>query len=194
MAILEATNNEGRYNRVHRQTDDGGVISVAMGDDLMPLVFRYENYLGCAEESLLASSFYPHSRLMRRDCGWEQEDDSADLTFSWENTIKVIDGFSAAPTNEYLENYHEIVDNAHEVTLDGLKGHRTVYYRKDREYWTPNQTLMADAPDTMFGPEQWNPISCPPRDPDKCGLVQFYPRCDKRSKKCRYNCCKGEEA
>lgn len=73
--ILAADNNGGRYNKVHRQTDDGIVISVAMGESLLPLVFRYEDYLGCIEESLLAWNFYPHKRLMRGDCGWRVEND-----------------------------------------------------------------------------------------------------------------------
>ena len=189
MAVLAASNNNGRYNNVHRQTDDGLVISVVAGDNLMPLVFRYKNYLGCFEESLLSSAFYPHARLMRGDCGWVEENDSSDLLFSWENTIHVTDGLSAGPSNEFVENYHEIPDNAHEVRLDGLSGRRTVYSRKDRTYWTPDNTLQAVAPEPLFGWTQWNPMTCPPTEPDNCGLVQFYPKCSKKTKFCHNVCC-----
>lgn len=194
MSVLAATNNEGRYNNVHRQTDDGLVISVVMGDDLMPLVFRYTDYLGCTEESLLASSFYPHSRLMRSDCGWVVKNDSKDLLFSWENTIHVTDGLSAGPSNEFVENYHELPDNAHEVRLEGLTGRRTTYYRKDREYWTPNKTLMADTPEELFGWTQINPQTCESDSFERCGLVQFYPECSKKTKICKNVCCgEGDE-
>lgn len=216
--IVAANNNGGRYNKVHRQTDDGIVISVAMGKNLTPLVFRYMDYLGCAEESLIAGAFYPHKRLMRGDCGWREEDDSVDLTFSWKAMEKVIDGVSSGPNDEYVERYHLEPNCASEALLCGLRGHRKVFYRKDREYWTPNKTLSATAPADPFAfpthsesndccknpkekydiptIEQWNPISCPPEAPDKCGLNNFYDECDK-ARKIKPNHCRlkgGEDA
>ena len=144
--ILAADNNGGRYNKVHRQTDDGIVISVAMGDSLLPISFRYEDYLGCIEESLLAGSFYPHKRLMRGDCGWRVENDSVDLLFSWNALTRHVDGFSSGPDGEYVETYHDEPNCAENVRICGLKGHRTKWYRKDREYWTPGQTLAGEIP------------------------------------------------
>lgn len=215
--ILAADNNGGRYNKVHRQTDDGIVISVAMGESLLPLVFRYEDYLGCIEESLLAWNFYPHKRLMRGDCGWRVENDSADLLFSWNGTETHIDGFSSAPSGEYGEITHEEQKCAKDVRLCGLAGHRTKWYRKDREYWTPGMTLDAQVPADPFaignnlefndccenpkGHEiptikQWNPISCPPEEPNKCGLNNYYDDCDK-ARKIKPNHCRlegGEDA
>lgn len=216
--IVAANNNGGRYNKVHRQTDDGIVISVAMGRNLTPLVFRYEDYLGCIAESLIAGRFYPHKRLMRGDCGWREENDSVDLTFSWKSSERVVDGFTSGPTGEYEETYHEEPNCASEVLLCGLRGHRTKWYRKDREYWTPDHTLMADAPADPFAFDtnlesntcckeprkeyeittirQWNPISCPPEAPDNCGLNNFYDKCDK-ARKIKPNHCRlkgGEDA
>lgn len=180
MAVLAASNNEGRYNRVHRQTDDGSIISVAMGSNLTPLVFRYKNYLGCDEESVLSAAFFPHKRLMRGDCGWSVENDSVDISYSWNASYDVIDGLSAGPSGEYVVNYHTEYDNASDAILSGFRGHRTVYRRKDREYWTPDKTLDAVSVDDTFGFSQYNPYSCPPKEPNKCGIVEFYPRCHKK--------------
>ncbi len=216
--IVTADNNGGRYNKVHRQTDDGIVISVAMGKNLTPLVFRYEDYLGCIAESLIAGKFYPHKRLMRGDCGWREEDDSVDITFSWNASERVLDGFTSGPSGEYEEMYHDEPNCASDVLLCGLRGHRKVFYRKDREYWTPDKTLDGDVPADPFALEtnmesnsccktnkteyeiptfkQWNPISCPPEAPDKCGLNNFYDECDK-ARKIRPNHCRlkgGEDA
>lgn len=177
MAVLSADNNGGRYNMVHRQTDDGIVLSVAMGKNLTPLVFRYDDYLGCTHETLLASDFYPHKRLMRGDCGWRREDDSDALLFSWQAMEKVSDGFSNGPDNVFTETYHEEANCAKDVQICGLKGHRTKFYRKDREYWTPDHTLQADVEETPFGFNQWNPISCAPKKPNKCGLINFKEKC-----------------
>lgn len=201
---VAADNNGGRYNQVHRQTDDGIVISVAMGKNLTPLVFRYTDYLGCVEESLIAGAFYPHKRLMRSDCGWRREDDSADLLFSWKALERVHTGFTSGPSGEYEESYAEVPNCAKDVRLCGIAGHRTKFYRKDREYWTPGQTLAATAPDDPFAfpthmetndccnepkkeypiitIEQWNPQTCPPEAPNKCGLVNYYDECDKGRK------------
>lgn len=216
--ILAAGNNGGRYNMVHRQTDDGIVLSVAMGKNLTPLVFRYMDYLGCPQLSLLSGSFYPHKRLMRGDCGWREKDDSVDLLFSWKSMKKVSDGLSEAPGGEFVENWHEVPSCASEVRLCGLEGHRKVFYRKDREYWTPGVTLMATAPADPFAVDsriesndcckeehphtiptikQWNPQTCPPRKPNKCGLVNYYDDdCDKH-RKIKSNHCRlkgGEDA
>lgn len=173
MAILAADNNDGRYNKVHRQTDDGLVISVAAGNSLVPLVFAYKDYLGELQHSLLSSSFFPHAKLMRNDCGWRREDDSVDLLFSWTKHDKVYDGFNDAPSGEYSVDYHETVECVNNSTLKGLRGHRTRFYRKDREYWTPDKTLQAEAPEELFGWEQWNPKSCAPKKPNKCGILKY---------------------
>lgn len=209
---LAADNNGGRYNQVHRQTDDGIVISVAMGKSLLPLTFRYEDYLGCMEESLLSWRPYHHKRLMRGDCGWREENDSADITFSWNASERYVDGFTSGPTGEYEEIYRERPNCAKNVRICGLTGHRTKWYRKDREYWTPDHVLGATAPDDPFAfplhtehndccdpdtakgyeiptVEQWNPISCPPEAPDKCGLNNYYDECDK-ARKIRPNHCR----
>lgn len=216
--IVAADNNGGRYNKVHRQTDDGLVISVAMGRNLTPLVFRYMDYLGCPEESLLSASFFPHKRLMRGDCGWRRKDDSVDLLFSWKAMEHATDGVSVGPNGEYIESWHEEPNCAKDVKLCNLAGHRTVFFRKDREYWTPNHTLQATAPDDPFAfpthmesndcceepkeeypiptIEQWNPISCPPEAPNKCGLHNYYDECDK-NRKIKPNHCRlkgGEDA
>ena len=216
--IVAADNNGGRYNKVHRQTDDGLVVSVAMGRNLTPLVFRYLDYLGCPEESLLSASFFPHKRLMRGDCGWREKDDSVDLTFSWNALEKHVDGYTSGPSGEYEERYHLDPNCASEARICGLEGHRKVFYRKDREYWTPNTTLMATAPADPFAFEinmetndccedpkteypittvkQWNPLSCPPERPDKCGLNNYYDECDK-TRKIKPNHCRlkgGEDA
>ena len=202
--IVAANNNGGRYNKVHRQTDDGIVISVAMGRNLTPLVFRYKDYLDCTVESLIAGAFYPHKRLMRGDCGWREKDDSVDILFSWKALEKHTDGFTEAPSGEYTEAWHDEPNCASDVKICGLTGHRKVFYRKDREYWTPDQTLMATAPNDPFAfdmnmesndcchepkkeypipsVKQWNPISCPPEAPNKCGLVNYYDECDKARK------------
>lgn len=216
--IVAADNNGGRYNMVHRQTDDGTVVSVAMGKNLTPLVFRYLDYLGCPEESLLSASFFPHKRLMRGDCGWVEEDDSVDLTFSWNTLEKVLDGFTSGPSGEYEGRYSFEPNCASEVKICGLEGHRKKFYRKDREYWTPGTTLMATAPADPFAfdtnlesndcceqpskeyeittVKQWNPLSCPPEAPDKCGLNNYYDECDK-IRKIKPNHCRlkgGEDA
>ena len=209
--IVTADNNGGRYNQVHRQTDDGIVISVAMGKNLTPLVFRYKDYLGCFAESLIAGAFYPHKRLMRGDCGWREEDDSVDLLFSWKALEKRTDGFTDAPSGEFSEAWHEEPNCAKDVRICGLAGHRKVFYRKDREYWTPDSLLSAEAPVDPFAFDtnmesndccndlkkeypittvrQWNPQTCPPEAPNKCGLVNYYDECDK-ARKIRPNHCR----
>lgn len=194
MPVVTASDNGGRYNDVHRQTDDGLVVSVAMGKSLMPLVFRYEDYLGHCQETLLSTAFFPHQRLMRGDCGWRVENDSDDILFSWQAIEEKTIGFSSGPSGEY-EAITESVENcASDVVIDGLRGHRTIYYRKDREYWTPDKTLDATTPDEIFGWSQWNPNSCPPKGPNKCGIVQ-YPEGDCNPRKMRYikNCNKTKE-
>lgn len=195
MAVVAASNNGGRYNKVHRQTDDGLVISVISGNSLLPLVFRYEDYLGDCVESLLSNGQYYHKRLMRGDCGWRREDDSALTTFSWNALETRLDGFSEAPTGEYVESYHQELNCAKDVAICGHKGHRTVFYRKDREYWTPDHVLMGDKTIDPFGPEiqqesnsccstddnkydiptisQFNPNTCEPRAADKCGILKY---------------------
>lgn len=213
--IANADNNDGRYNKVHRQTDDGLVISVAIGNDLVPLVFDYLDYLGCHQRNLLSSDFYPHKRLMRGDCGWRRKDDSVDLLFSWDEMRKVVDGVSAGPNDEYVESWHEEANCAKNARLAGLAGHRTTYYRKDREYWTPDKTLAAEAPEDPFAFEttiqyntccknpkphkittvkQWNPITCDSGAYKKCGMVQYYDKCD-NSNKAKNNLCnkKGQD-
>lgn len=174
MPVAAAGDNGGRYNMVHRQTDDGLVISVAMGDSLVPLVFRFNDYLNKCQECLLSSDFYPHACLMRGDCGWKkEEDDSVDLLFSWDQEEDKLIGLSSGPSGEYEEITETVENVAEGVRLAGLQGHRTVYYRKDREYWTPDKTLQADTPEELWGWSQWNPNSCPAKQPDKCGLVTF---------------------
>lgn len=196
MAVTAATNNGGRYNNVHRQTDDGIVISVAVGDDLLPITFRYTDYLGDANETLLAIGFYPHARLMRGDCGWRVKDDSDAIVYSWASKEHVTDGFNESPSGEYTEMWHEEPNCAYDVELEGTRGHRRTFTRKDREYWTPNHTTYSPGMKDIFGPEpmeefndcctepthgyeiptfrQWNPITCPSdRHPNKCGILEF---------------------
>lgn len=195
MAIVAADNNGGRYNNVHRQTDDGIVFSVAAGENLMPITFVYTDYLGDLHESLLASGRYPHARLMRGDCGWRAEDDSETILFSWEAMEHRTDGLTDAPSGEFMEAWHEEPNCAKDVELAGIKSHRRTWYRKDRTYWTPGKTLTAAKAPNLFAPtlqteynpcceerkhgyqiptfRQWNPISCPPREPNKCGLVEY---------------------
>ena len=216
--ITAADNNGGRYNMVHRQTDDGIVVSVAMGKNLTPLSFRYMDYLGCPTVSLIAGGYYPHKRLMRGDCGWVEEDDSVDLTFSWNTLERHVDGLTVGPSGEYEETYHMEPNCASEVLLCGLRGHRKKFYRKDREYWTPDNLLDAEAPADPFALDinmesndccndpkneyaiptfrQWNPQTCPPEAPNKCGLVNYYDECDK-ARKIKPNHCRlkgGEDA
>lgn len=201
MTIAPASNNGGRINTVHRQTDDGIVFSVAMGESLVPIVFTYKDYLGDIQSNLLASSFYPHKRLMRGDCGWRVKDDSAEYLFSWQAMEHVTDGFTESPSGEYSEAWHEEPNCAKDVQLEGHRGHRRTFYRQDREYWTPDHVLQAEAPVDIFGPtpeefinenclscgdyikeptkytlptfHQWNPESCPPKAPNSCGIVEF---------------------
>lgn len=173
MAIAVADNNGGRYNRVHRQTDDGIVISVASGEDLLPLVFTYRDYLGDCHQTLLAASFYPHKKLMRKDCGWRAKDDSVLTTFSWKALEHHTDGFTEIPSGELSEVWHDEPNCAKDVAICGHVGHRRTFFRKDREYWTPDHTLQAERYEDYFGWSQFNPNTCEPRKPNKCGLVEF---------------------
>lgn len=193
MTILTAGDNGGRYNMVHRQTDDGTVISVAMGRNLTPLIFSYKDYLGCMQESLLSASFFPHKRLMRGDCGWREKDDSIDITFSWNASERHVDGFTSLPTGEYEERYSMKPNCALNTRICGLEGHRKVFYRKDREYWTPDHTLQADTEEAIFGFSQYNPLSCPPKGGDKCGIVKFYGECE-NGQRLKRNYCKKKGA
>lgn len=188
MSVLEASNNEGRYNMVHRQTDDGSILSVVVDGDLMPLVFSYTNYFNCPEESILSSGYYPHKNLMRGDCGVEVEYDSVDISYNWDSVERHVDGFSAGPSNEYTEIYHDVFNNASNAVLEGHRGYSVKAYRKDREYWTPDTTLSAVSEEPLFGFSQWNPIS-KPFEPNACGIANFYDECDKKEK-LRNNICK----
>lgn len=216
--ITAAGNNGGRYNMVHRQTDDGIVVSVAMGRNLVPLRFRYIDYLGCPEESLIAGGYYPHKHLMRADCGLMEEDDSVDITFSWNTLERKADDIMVSPSGEYIESWHDEPNCAKDVLLCGLRGHRKKFFRKDREYWTPDNVLHAQAPADPFAVDinmesndccleprkkypiptigQWNTMTCPPEPPNKCGLHNYYDECDK-ARKIRPNHCRlkgGEDA
>ena len=173
MTIAAADNNGGRYNTVHRQTDDGLVISVVSGQSLLPLVFAYCDYLGDKHETLLASSKYPHKKLMRNDCGWRVENDSAVLTLSWKEMKKVVDGYKDLPSGKLDPIWHDQANCARDVSLAGLKSHRKTLFRKDREYWTPDHTLQAETYEDYFGWSQRNPNTCAPTEPNKCGLVEF---------------------
>lgn len=194
MTIAAAGDNGGRYNTVHRQTDDGLVISVAQGDILVPLVFRFDDYLGHCKECLLSSEWYPHACLMRGDCGWREESDSEDILFSWDEEEERLIGFSSGPSGEYEEITETVENVAEGVRIAGLESHRTVYYRKDKEYWTPDKTLEATSPDALWGWDQYNPNSCPAKQPDKCGLVT-YPQGETNSQKMKYltNCKNSKE-
>lgn len=195
MAIVAADNNGGRYNNVHRQTDDGIVFSVAAGENLMPITFRYTDYLGDCHETLISLGFYPHARLMRGDCGWRAKDDSDALLFSWQKMEHRTDGYNDSPSGEYIEAWHEEPNCAKDVLIDGLRGHKRTFYRKDRAYWTPDTVAQADSWEDPFAIEsqteyndccdtqehgyeiptmrQWNPITCPPRQPNKCGILEY---------------------
>lgn len=173
MAIAVAENNGGRYNRVHRQTDDGLVISVANGFDLLPLVFTYKDYLGDCHNTLLSAGKYPHKKLMRKDCGWRVANDSADITFSWKGKERIIDSFRDLPSGELDTVWHEGYNCALNVRLCGFRGYRSRRWRKDREFWTPDHTLQAENYEDYFGWSQFNPNTCPPREPNKCGLVEL---------------------
>ena len=137
--------------------------------------------------------------------------------FSWNASERVLDGFTSGPSGEYEERYHDEPNCASDVLICGLRGHRKTFYRKDREYWTPTTTLMATAPDDPFAFDnnlesndccneehpyeiptvrQWNPLSCPPEAPNKCGLVNYYDECNK-ARKIKPNHCRlkgGEDA
>ena len=173
MSVLAATNNGGRYNRVHRQTDDGIVISVVRGKDLVPLVFRWTDYLGDYQSSLLSASKYPHKRLMRGDCGVRRKDDSVLPVFSWNAIESKVVGVSRTPTGEMQDITMDVANCAKDVAICGVRGHRTRFYRKDRSYWTPDHTLLGDNFEEIFGFEQYNPQSCEPRKSNKCGLVTY---------------------
>lgn len=195
MAIANADTNGGRYNNVHRQTDDGIVFSVAAGENLMPITFRYTDYLGDIHESLISFGFYPHDRLMRGDCGWRVTDDSESLLFSWRQLEHVTDGFNDSPSGEYFESWHEKPNCADNVIIDGITKRQRTFFRKDREYWTPDVVVQADSVEDPFALDmqteynaccdemkhgyeiptfrQWNPMSCEPRKPNKCGLVVY---------------------
>ena len=195
MPIVAADTNGGRYNNVHRQTDDGIVFSVAAGENLMPITFRYTDYLGDCHETLIALGFYPHARLMRGDCGWRAKDDSDALLFSWKKMEHATDGFTDLESGEFSEAWHEEPNCAKNVFINGVRGHKRTYYRKDREYWTPDVVAQADAYDDPFAVEsqteynsccktskngyeiptisQWNPMACPPRKPNKCGILEY---------------------
>lgn len=173
MPVVSADNNGGRYNTAHNQVDDGNVISVRTPHGFIPLVFRYSDYLGDIKCSLLSSEFYPHKRLMRKDCGWRRKDDSVALTFSWKHMDHVTDGLTDSPNGEYHEAWHEEPNCAKDVAIKGVKGHRATFFRKDREYWTPDHTLQADTYEDYFGWSQFNPMACDPVKPNKCGLVEF---------------------
>lgn len=199
--MAPASNNGGRYNTVHRQTDDGLVFSVAMGEALVPIVFTFRDYLGDVTHGILAAGFYPHKKLMRNDCGWRVKDDSAEYRFSWQDKRHVTDGFTDTPSGEFSEAWHEEPNCAEGVALEGIRGHRQTWWRQDREYWTPGTTLQADAPEDLFGPKnikqhnpvcddcgayrnppkeydiptflQRNPKACPPKRPNHCDLVEY---------------------
>jgi hypothetical protein len=107
----------------------------------------------------------------------------------------VTDGLNDAPSGEYIEAWHEEPECAKNVGIKGIRGHRRTWYRKDREYWTPGVTAQADAYEDPFAIEsqteynsccetrkhgyniptisQWNPITCEPRKPNKCGILEY---------------------
>lgn len=200
MAVVAATTNGGRINKVHRQTDDGIVFSVAVGDDLLPITFRYTDYLGDPHETLISSGRYHHARLMRGDC-MECRDDSAITTFSWAEIKTPVVGFVEAPEGTF-EPVHDTVPNcAENVALKGLRMRHRACFRRDRDYWDPGMVLQATVEEDPFAflereeendcclrkdvpykqniykvttIEQWNPISCPPNGkPNKCGILEY---------------------
>lgn len=169
MPIAKASNNGGKYNTVHNQTNDGSVISVLVDGEYVPLLFAWCDYLNTKQEHLLASGEFYHDRLMRGDCGLRVRDDSATTTFSWKSIETEIDGFSSGPTGEFrpiTSQRSNIEDN---VELCGHHANQRTYYRKDREYWTPDHVLKPTTEEEIFGLKQYNPISCPPDDKDSCG-------------------------
>ena len=178
MTVLAASDNGGRYNTAHRQTDDGIVFSVAADNNLVPISFTYFDYLDEPHTILISSGHYPHAKLMHNDGGVEVSNDSEILLFSWEEFRKKIDGFTINPkTGEYEETYHEEPNCAKDAAIKGIKSHRTVVSRKDKEYWTTDNTVKADYQEDLFGFEQYNPQSCPPRESGNCGFVTYKEKC-----------------
>lgn len=169
MAVLQATNNGGFYNTVHNQTDDGSVFSVVDGDEYVPITFSYCDYLGTRQTHLIASGEIFHDHLMRGDCGVRRKDDSMDLLFSWDKTTHEIEGFTEAPDGVLHPATREHNEHVECTRICGLEGHKTEFYRKDREYWTPGTTLKATSVPEIFGWTQYNPLSCPPDPKNKCG-------------------------
>ena len=171
MTVLQADTNGGRMNMVHRQTDDGKVISVISGDSLLPLTFRYEDYLGDIQETLIAGNFFPHKRLMRGDKGWRAAKDDSEILFSWDAKEERIDGFSSGPDGEYRPITSSVRNKADDVRLCDVNLKRTKFWREDMCYWTPDKTAQADAAPEFFGFSQFNPAACEPKKPNNCGLV-----------------------
>lgn len=169
MPIAKASNNGGRYNTVHNQTDDGSVISVLVDGEYVPLLFSWVDYLDTCQSHLLAAGKYFHDRLMRSDCGLRREDDDSATLFSWDVLEDNVDGFSSGPTGEFRAITSQTRNKADCVEICDNRGHQTVYYRKDREYWTPDNTLAPTTEEAIFGLTQYNPISCPPDPKDSCG-------------------------
>lgn len=169
MSVLQASNNGGRINTVHNQTDDGSVFSVFADGEYVPISFKWVDYLGTCQEAILAAGEYHHDHLMRGDCGVREESDDSAITFAWDVLEERIDGFSTAPSNEFLPSTSQHRNKASCVKLCDADGHMTRYYRKDRSYWTPGATLKATKEEDMFGMTQWNPMSCDPDPQDNCG-------------------------
>lgn len=169
MPIVPASNNGGRYNTVHNQTDDGSVISVLVDGEYVPLLFSWVDYLNTCQSHLLASGKYYHDRLMRSDCGVRVAEDDSVITYSWDQLEEQIQGFSSGPSGEYRPITAEVRNQDYCVELCDTRGHQTTIYRKDRKYWTPGVTLLPTVEEDIFGLKQYNPISCPPDPKDKCG-------------------------
>lgn len=169
MPIVPASNNGGRYNTVHNQTDDGSVISVLVDGEYVPLLFSWVDYLDTCQSHLLASGKFYHERLMRSDCGVRVEEDDSAITYSWDQLEPEVQGFSSGPSGEYRPITAEVRNQDYCVELCDTRGHQTTIYRKDRKYWTPGVTLLPTVEEDIFGLKQYNPISCPPDPKDKCG-------------------------
>jgi hypothetical protein len=169
MPVLKASNNGGKYNTVHNQTNDGSVISVLVDGEYVPLLFSWIDYLDTCQSHLLAAGKYYHERLMRSDCGLREAEDDSVTTFSWDQLEDNVDGFSSGPNGEFRPITSQTRNTGRCVEICGTRGHRKIFFRKDREYWTPDVTLAPTTEEPIFGLTQYNPISCPPDPKDNCG-------------------------
>ena len=163
-----ASDNGGRYNQVHNQAAGEEIITAPFGGEYLPVSFTYVDWTGEEHSSLLGYG-YPHDKLMRSDCGIRYKHEDSDITFDYSAKVRI-----DMPSDNGYDNYYETHIEGHDVRICGLASHRSIAYRKDREYWTPGETLSAEEPEELFGWEQFNPATCPVDDLyNDCGVLEF---------------------